>query len=131
MRIITRPVRVGDYCDANKARHKFKCQIRAVAERLPDGNFSCPTLDFFHDQFILNPDHVARLSALLTTTAREGPIWIESKFKHVKGTDGLLEFKYFQLRLFCFQDGGDLIICTNGTIKKREPCRSRCHRNCF
>ena len=44
----------------------------------------------------------------------------ETKFKKVEGSNGIFEFKSYQMRLYCFFDGGDLIICTNGAVKKRD-----------
>ena len=44
-----------------------------------------------------------------------------TKFKRLTGTDGLYEFKTGGgLRLFCFFDGGQLIVCTHGLVKQRQ-----------
>ena len=118
MSIETISIREGIYYDEDRKAHPYKWRIRAVAERKHGGKCHCPTLDFLHEQY--HNDARPRLTALLEATSRSGPRWIDTKFKKVEGTDGLHEFKIFQLRLFCFLDGGDLIICTHGTVKKRD-----------
>jgi hypothetical protein len=96
--------------------------IRAIAYPQPGGKRDkCPTLAFFQDQAAQHPDEFAELLAVLTRTACDGPLHNETKFKHLAGTDGLFEFKTRGgLRLFCFFDDGRLIICTHGTVKKRQ-----------
>jgi len=41
-------------------------------------------------------------------------------FKPVEDTDGLFEFKAFQLRLFCFYAPGGRLILAFGVIKQRD-----------
>ena len=108
MAIVTREVRDAPY---------WPFRILAVAER--DGDrLNCPTLDFLRDQWHSND--LVRLTSILESTAKHGPPRSETKFKCVAGTSGLYEFKANQLRLFCFWGNGALIICTNGTVKKRD-----------
>lgn len=118
MLVATKQIREGFYKDEDGNSHAYKIRILALAERKSGGKLDCPTLDFLHAQF--NNESRPRLTALLESTARNGPRWIDTKFKKIEGTDGLHEFKTHQLRLFCFFDGGDLIICTHGTVKKRD-----------
>jgi hypothetical protein len=91
----------------------------AVGKRTSDG-VSCPVLEFLREQFETKPDQVANLTALLERTAREGLPKNETKFKKVEGSNGIFEFKSYQMRLYCFFDGGSLIVCTNGAVKKRD-----------
>lgn len=110
MSIVTKEVRDADY---------FIIRILAVASRT-SGGVSCPVLEFLREQSEIKPDQVAKLAALLERTAREGLPKNETKFKKVEGSNGIFEFKSYQMRLFCFFDGGSLIICTNGAVKKRD-----------
>jgi len=118
MSISTTQIREGIYYDEDGQPHTYALRIRAIVEYKESGKRVCPTLDFFHQQY--RNESLPRLTQLLETTAIEGPKWIDTKFKKVEGTDDLYEFKTFQLRLFCFFDGGDLIICSHGTVKKRD-----------
>ena len=110
MPIVTREVRDADY---------YVVRILAVGKRTADG-VSCPVLEFLREQSEIKPDQVANLAALLERTALDGPSTNETKFKKVEGSKGLFEFKSYQMRLYCFFDGGNLIICTNGAVKKRD-----------
>ena len=96
--------------------------IRAIAYPANDSQRDkCPTLAFFQKEAHEHPDDFAELKALLDFTARNGPPQNETKFKHLSGTDALFEFKTRGgLRLLCFLDGGSLIICTHGVLKKRQ-----------
>lgn len=120
MAVLTKDIREGVYHDEDGNPHIYACRILAVANRSEDGTLQCPSLEFLHQEWRRDPKQLYRLTALLESTARYGPRWIGTKFKRVEGTDGLLEFKVFQLRLFCFQDGGDLIVCTSGCVKKKD-----------
>lgn len=111
MAILTKGVRDADY---------FTHRILAVAERTATGRVNCPALEFFREQAQLHRENLTRLQALLTDVARYGPRTGDRKFKRVAGTDGLFEFKEYQLRLFCFWGEGRVIICTNGVVKKQD-----------
>lgn len=110
MSIVTKGVRDADF---------YKIRILAVGRRTVDG-VSCPVLEFLREQFEVKPDEVSKLAALLEHTARNGPFANETKFKKVEGSNGIFEFKSYQMRLYCFFDSGNLIICTNGAVKKRD-----------
>jgi len=93
--------------------------IRAVCGSADEqGRDRCETLAFFKEHAGLRPEEFEKLSALLTDTAKNGPPPDETKFKYLKGTDDLCEFKTSGgLRLICFKDEGALIICTHGYLK--------------
>jgi hypothetical protein len=110
MSIVTKEVRDAEY---------YVIRILAVGKSAAS-NISCPVLEFLREQNEVKADQVAQLAALLERTAREGPPRNETKFKKVEGSNGIFEFKSYQMRLYCFFDGGDLIICTNGAVKKRD-----------
>jgi hypothetical protein len=95
-------------------------RILAVGERTNEGKLNCPTLEYFQTEEQVHPDGLIRLSALLTFSARYGPPKNRTKFKPVEGSDGIFEFKEFQHRLLCFWDAGNVIICTNGVVKKGD-----------
>ena len=110
MAILTKDVR-----DEN-----FAYRILAVADKTPDRRVNCPVLEFFHEQAQLHRDNLSKLEALLTDFARNGPRPSDPRFKRVAGTEGLFEFKAYQLRVFCFWGEGRQIICTNAVVKKQD-----------
>lgn len=103
-------------------RRGEKLTIRAMAYPAGDGQRDkCPTLAFFEQEAVEHPDDFGELKELLDFTATHGTPKNEIKFKHLAGTEGLFEFKTGGgLRLVCFQDGGNLIVCTHGMVKKRR-----------
>jgi phage-related protein len=96
--------------------------IRAIATEAGDGGRDpCPTLKFFQEQAMGWPAEMAKLGAVLSETAENGPPNDKTKFKNLHGTRGLYEFKSPQgLRLICFWDDGGLIICTHGYVKDKQ-----------
>ena len=93
--------------------------IRAIAFPT-DGSErdKCPTLAFFQEQAEQRSVEMTKLAALLSETARTGPPHNDQKFKDLPGTDGIYEFKTSGgLRLLCFWDEGNLIVCTHGYLK--------------
>ena len=110
MSIVTKQIREG---------YGYLIRIVAVGLR-EEGRLTCPVLDFLKTQRVEHPDLMDQLTALLEYSARNRPPKNEKKFEYVAGTEGIYEFKAFQLRLLCFWDEGNLIVCTNGTVKKRD-----------
>ena len=109
MALVTKQIREAPYC---------RYRIIAICERNDDGRLHCPTLEFFHEAQSKAPNDLEKLSALLDFTAEEHPPINEQKFKFLKGSDGIYEFKAGSLRLLCFWDSDALIICTSGIVKK-------------
>jgi hypothetical protein len=101
--------------------------IRAIATTTDDqGRDRCATLAFFQEHAKLRPKEFTKLAALLTETAKYGPPPDDNKFKDLPGTDGLHEFKSSGgLRLICFKDDGNLIICTHGYLKDGQKAPKR------
>lgn len=62
------------------------------------------------------PD-LKKVVALLKRAADFGPPLNEEKFKKLN-SEGLYEFKSYQVRIFCAFDKGRLIILTHGFVKK-------------
>ncbi len=110
MPLVTKQLREGPYCSY---------RILAVAERTPEGRLSCPVIEFFQLARSREPEDLARISAALTYTARNGPLKNQAKFKHLAGSEHIFEFRSRHgLRLYCFFDSDHVIVCTNGLIKK-------------
>ena len=110
MSIVTRPIRDQSYYD-----------IRIVAVgAYNEGKYNCPAIEFLVGQDSEHPRMLERLTALLESTAKYRPLRNEQKFRALKNTDEIFEFKADQLRLFCFWDEGDLLVCTNGAVKKKQ-----------
>ena len=81
-------------------------------------NQECPAGDFLGD---LQPQDRAKLFALFNRFAEHGFISNREKFKKI--ADDLFEFKSFQIRMFCFIRGRQLIV-THGVKKKRDGLNS-------
>jgi mRNA-degrading endonuclease RelE of RelBE toxin-antitoxin system len=79
-----------------------------------------------------------KVDALFELMGEKGKISNEQKFKKLEGSDGIFEFKSFQIRLLCFHAPGQRIVICRGLIKKKdkhdktdilfaETCRKRFH----
>lgn len=74
------------------------------------------------DEFLtaLDPASRRRVDSLFELMAEKGSISNKEKFKKLEGSNGVFEFKSFQIRLLCFFAGaGRLVIC-RGLKKKRD-----------
>jgi hypothetical protein len=112
-------VKYADHHKTVRVDRQYQRQIYAVGS-LQEGRLNCPTLEFFKFLKQNDPTELAKLTALLTFTAQNGPPHNEQKFKQIEGTAGLFEFKTTSARLFCFLDAGAVIICCNGVVKKKD-----------
>jgi hypothetical protein len=65
-----------------------------------------------------------RLQAKFQHMADEGRITNPEHFKKLEGTDGLFEFKRFQIRMPCFFDGRGALVLTHGLTKKKDRYRA-------
>jgi hypothetical protein len=115
MPIVTKPIRAEAF---------YKVKILAVGRR-EKRKLNCPTIEFLLQLKKERPDELSRLTAVLEQTATNGPLKNSEKFKKIEGSEGLFEFKSYQLRLFCFFDEGSIIICANGVIKKQDKHKSQ------
>ncbi len=59
-----------------------------------------------------------KIETLLKRMADEGRIYGEGRFRKIKGTNSIFEFKSGRHRLFCFNSGKSWIL-TNGFIKQK------------
>lgn len=111
MSIVTLQIREGVH---------YRFRIVAVGER-SSGTLRCPTLEFFDLAEVREPEDLLRVSAILDLLAERGSLLNEQKFKHVSGSQQIFEIRTpHGLRLFCFFDEGQMIVCTNGVIKKKQ-----------
>jgi phage-related protein len=93
--------------------------IRAIAD--DDGeNKRCVIFEFVKEMGRKMPTELTKLSRLWSDTAQEGPPKNTEKFKPLTGSDGIYEFKTSKLRVLCFKDDGNYIICTHGFVKKSQ-----------
>lgn len=60
-----------------------------------------------------------KVDVLFERLGDHGVINNAEKFKKLEGTDGVFEFKSFQIRLLCFMQRNRVIVC-RGLMKKRE-----------
>ena len=77
-----------------------------------------------------------KLDVLFERMGEFGVLNNREKFKKLEGSDGIFEFKSFQIRLLCFFVGDRVVIC-RGLFKKKnkhdkvniayaETCRQKC-----
>jgi hypothetical protein len=80
---------------------------------------SCPA-KIFLDQ--LSGPARQKVDALFELMGVKGEIRNTEKFKKLEKSDGLFEFKSFQIRLLCFYDKGvrRKLIITHGVMKKKN-----------
>jgi hypothetical protein len=110
--IVTKQIREGP---------RFAYRILAVAERNAEGRLICPTIDFFHEAEAQEPEDLLKLSERLGHLGMVGVIRDGKKYKPLQDEDNLQELKTRNgLRLIMFRTDTKEIICTNGTIKKKD-----------
>jgi phage-related protein len=97
------------------------CTIRAIAKQNGDMP-RCEILEFIQDVRKSQPNELSKITALFKDAAQRGPPQNTEKFKKLKNTDGIYEFRISKLRLLCFYDNAEasLIVCTHGFIKKTQ-----------
>lgn len=91
------------------------CGAKKSIELLSDDDDSSP------EKFVtgLNAKDRKKVDALFELMGERGVISNKEKFKKLEGSDGIFEFKSFQIRLLCFFHGRRVIIC-RGLIKKKD-----------
>jgi Phage derived protein Gp49-like (DUF891) len=89
-----------------------KYTIRCL--ELADG--SSPAWDFL--QSLGDADRV-KVTALFAWFGDNGPITNRQKFKKIEESEKISEFKSFQVRIFCFYDGREVLL-EFGVIKKKD-----------
>ena len=88
---------------------RIECLVR------PDR--SCPAGDFIDG---LESSDRKKFDVLFEMMGEHGHIRNKEKFKKVEGSDGIFEFKSYQLRLLCFFAPGRRVILLDGVRKKRD-----------
>lgn len=101
------------------------CQILALAELTGSGGTKCPVLEYFTDIQRTKPLLLKKIHTEIRMTAANGPSPNETKFRHLKGWTGIVEFKakvarVGAIRLFGFIERNSVIICTHASGKENE-----------
>jgi hypothetical protein len=86
--------------------------------KLMDGTI--PGLQFLREQ---DARHQAQIHVLFKRLGDEGKISNREKFKRIEGTEGLWEFKAFQIRMPCYFRSGQRVVITHGFLKKSDRIR--------
>lgn len=99
--------------------------IYALAEAGESDDPKCPTAEFLKTLSRKKPVLSKHLLNNLKNTAKDGPTSNETKFRYLKGYDGIVEFKAKAsgaggARLFGFFDGERVILCTHGAEKAND-----------
>lgn len=94
-----------------------KLEIRCLV--LADG--SSPALEFWKG---LNESEQQKLMVAFSQMGEMGRIRNPERFKKLEGSDGIYEFKSFQIRIFCFQSGPVLYLAY-GLRKKQDRHRKQ------
>ena len=90
-----------------------KYTIQALA--LSDG--SCPAGEFLDG---LDQRDRQKLDVLFEYLGNQGRLTNPEKFKKVEGSNGIYEFKSFQIRILCFFASGRRVMLACGAVKKRN-----------
>lgn len=78
----------------------------------------CDLFDFLSECRRDNPREFKKMRVLLERAAEHGLPQNDEKCKKLVNTNGIYEFKTKRLRILFFWDGGNLIVCSNGFLKK-------------
>ncbi|MCA0394810.1 MAG: type II toxin-antitoxin system RelE/ParE family toxin [Proteobacteria bacterium] len=80
---------------------------------------SCPAAEFLG---ALSSKDRQRVDSLFALIGERGSISNKEHFKKLEGTEGIFEFKRFQVRLLCFFAKGSpaRLVITHGVIKKSD-----------
>lgn len=90
---------------------------KRTIELLCNEDGSCDVGEFLE---ALEPKDRRKVDVLFELLGNKGQISNSEKFKKLEGSDGVLEFKSFQIRLLCFfAPQGRVVIC-RGVIKKKD-----------
>lgn len=91
-----------------------------VAAICSDRN-ECETLDFLHAVPTNMTSHARGMRVLFERYAKGGRALLTKELFHeADSAAGIWEFRKGRLRVFCFMDGGSLIIATHGIVKKTQ-----------
>lgn len=93
--------------------------LKASIELYEFEDGSCPAAEFLE---ALSERDRQRVDSLFQLMGERGSINNKEHFKKLEGTDGLFEFKRFQIRLFCFFAKGSpaRLVVTHGVIKQSD-----------
>jgi hypothetical protein len=86
-------------------------------EMLVDHDGSCPTQDFLDE---LDAKDKRKLDVLFSLMGDKGRITNAEKFKKIEGSDGIFEFKSFQIRLLCFFARNSQVVICRAVRKKKD-----------
>ncbi len=80
---------------------------------------SCPAAEYLSD---LAPSDRQKIDTLFELMGVRGEIRNDQKFKKLEKSDGIFEFKSFQVRLLCFyaKTSPKKLIITHGVTKKQD-----------
>jgi hypothetical protein len=86
-----------------------------------EGHETCPVLDFLRNQPANLQGTAKGFRALFKRYADGGRALLTPELFHeASASEGIWEFIKGPLRVFCFQDGGNLVILSHGNRKKRQ-----------
>jgi hypothetical protein len=89
---------------------------KRTIELLCNDDGSCPTKIFLDG---LSDANRRKVDVLFEKMGETGKISNDQKFKKLEGSDGIFEYKSFQIRLLCFYaPGGRVVICRAVTKKQ-------------
>lgn len=86
-------------------------------ELLCEADGSCPVEEFLGG---LKASDRRKIDVLFELMGTKGQIVNGEKFKKLEGSDGIFEFKSFQIRLLCFHAPNGRVVVCRGVIKKKD-----------
>lgn len=99
-----------------KTKKCFEGQKKCI-ELLYEEDSSCQTDNFLNS---LDPKDRRKVDVLFELMGEKGSISNKEKFKKLEGSEGIFEFKSFQVRLLCFMTPGRRVIVCRGLLKKKD-----------
>lgn len=93
-------------------------QFKVVAELDKEGN--CPVLDFLEGLNSSFSGSASGIIDLFELYAESGQSKLSSSQFHSADENGVYRFSKGKLRIYCFKDGTDLVICSHGALKKGQ-----------
>ncbi|WP_267096224.1 type II toxin-antitoxin system RelE/ParE family toxin [Xanthomonas sacchari] len=93
--------------------------LKASIELYEFEDGSCPAQDYLDELSVSDRQKVDNLFEMMGI---KGEIRNDTKFKKLEGSDGIFEFKAFQIRLLCFYGKGPpkKLVISHGVTKKQD-----------
>ncbi len=90
-----------------------------------DDSGECPLLDFLSNPPSNLTGSADGFLSLFERYAEFGTEQLTAEQFHPADNNGIYRFRKGRLRVYCFMDGANLVVCTHGTIKKSQKTQTK------